>query len=160
VLLIAFVTAFAACMLVFARPAFAQTPNASTAETLYDEGKKLMLEGKFAEACERFEESQRLDPGTGTLLNLANCLNKLGKTASAWAKFREAAAIARAAVEQARVDLAEKSAAEIESRLSKVRFEVPKIAGLTVNVDGVALGPASLATEIPLDPGEHALKVT
>src|SRR5262249_44243217 len=83
------------------------------------------------------------------------------KTASAWARFREAASIAKAAVEASRVELAERSAKELESRLSKVRFEVPNIAGLALTIDGGdnLAGPA-LKVEIPLHPGEHSLKAT
>ena len=43
------------------------------AESLFREGKRLSSEKKFSEACPKFEESYRLDPGLGTLLNLATC---------------------------------------------------------------------------------------
>ena len=43
------------------------------AESLFREGKRLSGEHKFAEACPKFAESYKLDPGLGTLLNLAIC---------------------------------------------------------------------------------------
>ncbi|HEX5098164.1 MAG TPA: hypothetical protein VFV94_01635, partial [Polyangiaceae bacterium] len=60
----------------------------------YDQAEALMAAGKVAEACPRYAESQKLDPQLGTLLHLADCLEKKGQTASAWAAFRDASEIA------------------------------------------------------------------
>ena len=68
--------------------------QATGADVLFDQGRKLYTAGKYEEAAEKFRESQRLDPAPGTLLNLAECYVKLGKTASGWSTFREAAALA------------------------------------------------------------------
>src|SRR6476620_10990144 len=62
----------------------------AAAEALFDEGVTLLKQGKLQEA------SQRIDPGIGTLLYLAETYEKLGRTASAWATFREAASQAQA----------------------------------------------------------------
>src|SRR5690348_1000013 len=68
----------------------------ATAEALFEEGRKLMAEGKVAEACPKFADSEQLDASSSTLLNLASCYEKLGRTASAWATYREAASLANA----------------------------------------------------------------
>jgi len=50
-----------------------------------------MEAGQLADACAPFAEIQRLSTAVGTLLNLADCEEKLSQTASAWAEFRSAA---------------------------------------------------------------------
>src|SRR3954465_9465866 len=69
--------------------------NRAAAEALFNQGRDLMTAGKFVEACPKFEASQQLDPGLGTMLNLAECYEKTGRTASAWAEYREAIPLAR-----------------------------------------------------------------
>src|SRR5579883_326916 len=67
----------------------ATAEDKATAEALFNEGKRLMNERKFGEACPKFLASQKLDPGVGTQLNLAVCYEANGQTASAWATFKE-----------------------------------------------------------------------
>src|SRR5262249_38113298 len=61
------------------------TSDKVAAEGLFDQGRAAMQRGDFAQACGLLERSQRIDPAVGTLLYLAECYEKSGRTASAWA---------------------------------------------------------------------------
>src|SRR5437764_5986851 len=78
----------------------------ATAEALFEDGKRLASAGEYAAACPKFAASQKLDPAVGTALNLADCYEKLGRTACAWAEFRSAEAGARSIGSKDREELA------------------------------------------------------
>src|SRR5947208_2872853 len=102
--------------------AYAQSSSidAATAQALYDQAKKLMADGQYAEACSKLEESEHLDPGSGTLLNLGDCYEHIGKFASAWGKFLEAAGVAKSANQLERERVARDRAAAVASRVSNI----------------------------------------
>lgn len=129
---------------------------AAAAEVLFGDGKKLVAEGNYAAACPKFEESQKLDPGMGTLYRLADCYEHVGRTASAWAAFLEVASSAKSAGQQARADDAKKRADDLQPQLSKlvVRVTEPAPADLEVKRGTVVVGKAQWNTAIPVDPGE------
>ncbi len=148
-----------------AQAASAQTGGASNraaAEALFNEGRSLAASGKYAAACPKFEASEQLDPGLGTLLNLAECYEKLGKTASAWAEYKEAIPLARAAGSKVRQDLATERAQALESRLSMLTIRAmgstEDANGLEIRRDGVPVQPAELGSPIPVDPGPHIIE--
>lgn len=153
-----------ALLVLTASPALAQDPNARiAAEGLFTEGRRLMAAGKVEEACAKFEESQRVDPALGTMLNLADCYDKLGKTASAWTTFRAAAALASTKGQADREQLARERAAALEAKLAKLTIEVSADAavdGLVIKRDGVAIGKNTWGTPLPIDPGAHVVQAT
>jgi hypothetical protein len=61
----------------------------SDADVAFKRGRDLFKGGNYPEACVQFEKSQQLDPQLGTLFNLAQCHEKIGKLASARAAYRE-----------------------------------------------------------------------
>ena len=135
----------------------AQAPsNEAAAEALFNEGRALVEAGKIAEGCKKLEASQTLDAGTGTLLHLADCYERSGRTATAWARFREASA---RAAREGRADwetIAKTRARELEPKLAKVRIDAPP--GVTVSQDGVEIPAAALGSDLPTDPGSHTLR--
>jgi hypothetical protein len=131
------------------------------AETLFEEGRRLMGEGKAAEACPKFAESQRLDPSPGTLLNLASCDEKTDRPATAWATYREAASAALAAGRQDLVATAQRHADTLFSAMPRVSVTVATpVDGLVVKLDGVEVGRAEWDVALPVDPGEHTLEAS
>src|SRR5439155_15751009 len=124
---------------------------------LFREGRTLTKAGKPADACPKFEESHRLDPQIGTLLNLALCHEEIGKTASAWAEFNEVAE--RSAGLGQRVLFAHEHAKAVEAKLSQLRVRVePAVTDIQLKLDGRPLGAGVFDSPIPLDPGAHALE--
>ena len=63
-------------LLISAGTAVAQPGDTVGAEALFREGKRLLKDGKTAEACDKFAASDHLDRSAGTLLNLADCREK------------------------------------------------------------------------------------
>jgi hypothetical protein len=153
--------------LTFASGAFAQVSpaDAAVAQSMFDEGRRLMSEKRYAEACPKLADSQRLDPALGTLLNLAVCHEKLGRTASAWTEYRDAESIAKREGRLDRAAYAREHVAQIEPHLSHVTVVRGSNqdgraaeAGLDVRLDDASVGLAALGTALPIDPGEHKIE--
>jgi hypothetical protein len=129
----------------------------AAAEALFDEARRLMADKHFAEACPKLEASQRLDPGVGTMLNLADCYEKSGKTASAWAQFRDTISAARKAGSLDREEIARTRARELEPKLSYLTIVTWQGQEVLVLRDGNTVDSAMLGTPIPVDPGTHEI---
>ena len=155
-------TAAIACSVVaIARPTFAQhSDDAAVAEALFKEAKRLMRAGDYATACPKLEASQELDSALGTLMNLADCYEKQGKTASAWAKWQASLDIARKRGERRKTKVAAKRVAKLEPQLSYLTILAPEAAstpGLMITRDGAVMGRARLGTPLPIDPGKYLI---
>jgi hypothetical protein len=143
--------------------AHAQTAGekAAAAQALFDEAMRMMKAGQDAEACPKLEESLRLDSGMATQFRLAECYEKLGKIASAWASFvavADAAAVARLTDREA---AARKRAEVLAPRIPRLTISVPpaiaSLPGLEILRDGVAVARPLWGVPVPVDPGPHVL---
>jgi serine/threonine-protein kinase len=145
-------------LLSLSAPALAEaTPeDRASADQLYNDASKLMSAAKYAEACPKLGASQKLDPAIGTLLKLGFCFTYTGQTASAWASFNDAEAMARKAGDRARGDEAAKRARELSPKLSKLVIE-SAAADVEVRRDGAVVDRGVLGTALPVDPGAHAI---
>jgi serine/threonine-protein kinase len=133
----------------------------AAAESLFDDALKAMKSGHFAEACPKLEESERIDPAIGTLLYLGECYEKTGRTASAWATFREAASAAQAQGETERTRVAAARADRLQPSLSKltlkVAAETAQLPTLRVTRDNVLVAKTLFGVAIPVDPGKYRI---
>ncbi|MBE7481667.1 MAG: hypothetical protein HS104_17010 [Polyangiaceae bacterium] len=146
--------------LVVCSSARAQTVDAAAAETLFQEGRRAFDAGNYESACQKFAESQRLDPGAGTLINLAACQEKLGRLARAWESWQEALRSLPAGDSRRPMVLAR--AKDIEQRMPRLSIELAAGApdGIEVKRGGVKLGRAAFGVALPVDTGELEIEVT
>jgi hypothetical protein len=151
--------AVAVAVVLWQLPAIAGDP--AVAREQLKIGYTLAQEGKCEEAVPHLSESLRLDPKAITLINLADCEEKIGKLADAMSHWVDARA--RAQTEGARPieEEAEKRANALEPRLARLTIVLAPVApkDAVVERDGVALGAPSLGIPLPLDPGPHAIVV-
>lgn len=141
-------------------PTLAQSDNRVAAEALFREARQLLDAGQYSEACEKLASSQRLDPAVGTLVNLAHCYEKLGRTATAWETYREAIAAAKQGGQLTREKAARRAADQLEPALPHLTIAVspqPDGAKLEIRRDGVLIVPELWGNALPVDPGEHAI---
>jgi tetratricopeptide (TPR) repeat protein len=142
--------------------AAAQTASQrSAAEQLFARGRQLMNEKNYVEACPKLEESQRLDPAPGTLLNLATCYERNGQTASAWVTYKLASSSAELSGRKAWAKQARNRALQLEPKLLRLTIVAPappRPPGLVLLRDGAEVGQEEWGEAIPLDPGEHSVE--
>jgi len=139
----------------------AEPPAASgVAEVLFEQARSDMRRGAFTDAYPKLAESERIDPSSGTLLNLALCEERLGKVASAWLHARELAD--RLERNDMRKPIADRMIAGLLPRVPKLIVHVARTAppDIEVALDGVPLGRSSLDVELPVDPGAHRVVAT
>jgi len=135
------------------------TRDPAAAEALFRQGRAASEKQDFKTACAKFRESNRLDPAVGTVFNIADCEEKLGRLATSWTLFQEV--VQRLPPADNRRAIAEQRAAKLEPRVPKlsIHLQAAERGEITVRRDGVSLGSASLDTALPVDPGEHVVVV-
>ncbi len=139
----------------------AQSNDKAAAEALFREARQLVANHDYRAACPKFEESHRLDPGVGTLANLARCYEKTQRLASAWATYLEAEALANKRGEPKRARQAADQAKRLESKLNRLTIVVDKanpIRGLVVYRNGKTVGRASWGSHVPVDQGDIEIR--
>lgn len=134
--------------------------RAAAAEALFRQARDEMRRGDYESACPKLAESERLDPSSGTLLNLIVCEERLGRLAAAWVYASEL--VGRLAPYDDRKPIAERKLAALTQRVPRLTVRLSSRAppDTKVVLDGVELGPSSLGLPVPVDPGAHSLVVT
>jgi hypothetical protein len=136
--------------------AFAETPDA---DVLFRQGRAAADVGDYPHACIAFTESLRLDPAPGTVLNLADCEEHMGRLASAWTHFLRVASVLPGTDE--RHDVGRERAATLASRVPWLAITLAADAPREARVfcDDVEVDRGRLATPLPVDPGPHTVLV-
>ncbi|HEV3191460.1 MAG TPA: tetratricopeptide repeat protein [Polyangiaceae bacterium] len=136
-------------------------PNEARADTLFNAAKQLRDGGQVADACPMFAESKRLSPAVGVTLHLADCYERLGRTASAWEQFRDAERLAHDQGDEKRAAVARGRAQALESKLDRLTVvsQAGPHEGWQVLVDGAPLPADRWNAALAVDPGDHAITV-
>src|SRR3954465_11558737 len=111
------------------------THEQQLAQALFDDARRLMEKKRYAEACPKLAESERLDPGGGTLLNLALCHEKEGKLATAQWEYNDALSLAIRDNRKDRQDIARAHLHLLQDRIPRLTVAVvppADVAGLEV----------------------------
>jgi len=135
--------------------------DVAAAQVLFDDARRLMGQGRYAEACPKLEESQRIAPAIGTEFNLADCWEHVDRLASAWAAFLDVAQQTHARGEADRERVAHQRAGALEPRLARVIVQIAAshgTDGLAVRRDGEVVRPALWGIGVPVDAGDHRVE--
>lgn len=147
--------------LAVATPARAErTADAAAADVLFERGRSAALRGDPVAACSAFAESQRLDPGAGTLMNWAMCEAQQNKLASAWQHLNEAAALLKPGDD--RTGFVRAQIRKLSPRLSRLTVRLAPDAPKNARVlrSGTQVDAASLGIPVLVDAGDIELRVT
>src|SRR5690242_3609160 len=143
-----------AIILTSSSPVFAQN---AAAESLFNDGERLMKEGKLAEACQAFEASNRVEARAGTLIDLGLCREQNHQLASAWSAFKDALNRVKDPKKQ---QLATEHANAIEPKLSYLTISVPdesRVDGLALTRNTHPVDPLLWNRAIPVDGGTYVI---
>jgi tetratricopeptide (TPR) repeat protein len=145
--------------------ALAQSPSEieiEGADRLFKEALGLIEAGRYEQAAQKLEQSQRLAPGSGTLLNLADCYERLGRNLSAWKIFLQAAQLSHAAGKLDRERVAMERAIALRAQLGQFIIELPAMPGdsLRIILDGRDLPRTQWSAPIVVEPGPHRISAS
>lgn len=131
------------------------------ATKLFEKGRALAKEGRCAEAVPVFLESLREAAGIGSMLNLGNCYEVLGKTATAFRQFKRAEEIATSRHDPRSAE-AHARAEALAPNLSIVTVSVVDTGeqDLALRLDDETLPRERWGTGMPVDPGTHVLEAS
>lgn len=142
------------------RPDAPVDPEVARADALFAEGRAL-LDSNLQQACAKFEESLRANPAAlGTLMNVALCDEKLGRIATAVARFTEARDHAKEQNLGEHLKVAEQHIAALAPHVPRLAITLREALPATqVAVDDKLVALDRLA-ELAVDPGARVVVVS
>jgi tetratricopeptide (TPR) repeat protein len=147
----------AAISLLAIAPGAAHAQSAA-AEQRFTEAEALLAAGKIEEACDAFEESNRLEPGAGALINIGLCKEQLGELASALAAYRGALERVKDPKKKA---IATERVAALEPRVSRLTITVApeaRVPDLAISRNGLSIDAADYDRPLLVDGGRHEIE--
>lgn len=138
----------------------AYADNKGRADELFKHAKKLLAEHNYAEACAKFEESYKLDPGIGGELNIGRCYEEWGRLAHAYRAYVEAQKTAKAQNDPRQAKIQELIAA-LDPQVPRLVLHIPAgvdPATVTVAIDGTPVPSSDLANPQLVDPGPKQIE--
>jgi hypothetical protein len=136
----------------------AHADDKSDAARLFKEGQELMKAQRFADACPKLEDSQKLDPQLGTVLNLGFCREKLGSTWLSWLAYRDAELRADAAGKRERVEFARQHLSDLEKSLPKLVLDCGSDKLDELSVEGRVVPGANNGQPFTAESGKRTFK--
>ena len=147
-------------------PSAATDAASERAAALFEAGVAALKAGQFETACPRLEQSQALEASLGTLLALADCLERWQKPATASARYAQFIdAVARAS--QAEASYRADQVAFARTALARLAPQIPELVltgaaslprDARVLLDGSELPAEAREGALPLEPGHHLLE--
>ncbi len=146
-----------------ALPAAGEEMHSARADALFQQAQTLLDAGKVEAACSKLEASEAAGNSIETLLHLADCYERAGRSASAWHAFQEAQAVAHAEKDAEREQVAAERASALEPKVMRVVLIVPplsRVPGLTVQLGNNTIPAASWGAGIPVDAGVQRISAS
>jgi hypothetical protein len=150
----------------------ARADRMADAKDLFTRGRELRTRGDCANAVAMFRKAYELYPAAlGSLRNLAECEESLGRYASArraWVDLKRALLGNSDPKYDGWSQDSEQAAARLAPKLATLTIDVNVVApggetapaeGVDVTLDGEKLAPAQIGTPLERDPGRHVVRV-
>ena len=140
--------------------------DAAAAESLREEGSRLFKEGKYTQACPKLRASLDLRRSPFTAGRLAQCYEKIGRLASAWAQWRAVVVMIGASadpLDQQRKQIARQRAAELDTKVPRLTIQVSAeraVPGLEVRRGGELVAPAIWGSAVRVDAGSYEISAS
>lgn len=131
--------------------------DGARADALFQDGKRLLEQGKTDEACTLLAHSDAIEPAVSTLGLLAACHEQQGRIATAVKEYRETARRAAAAGDS-RGEFAQQRAVALAPRLPRLVIHVART-GPPIELlrNGASVPASEVGAEIPVDPGSYEI---
>jgi hypothetical protein len=148
------------CVALLAHPAWGQTSRSDhdTAVALFEEGRRLVHDGRCPDAIEKFKASISREATVGARLSVAQCYEATSPL-QAWRELKEAELLAASKGDD-RATVARSRATALEPKLATIRIAIPTATlGLEVRLDGSRLERSYYeGGVVAVEPGHHTVE--